>query len=226
MPEQELAEPHLLAVMIRRVMIICPWCGTNYLSFQSNCTNCGGVIPAPDETTPPSSVALDHLTAPPPAPRPISDSYIWRLLSADGWAITVFVLGLLGSIFTLLSVGLTLFVITAFVGIPFLILGIALLGSAIAGFAWRYQRAQKVVNCLRLGDATSGQIVEVQENYSVRVNGHHPWVIRYQFELNGKNYEGKVTTFNPVGQILQPGNPVSVLYLPDDPQWNSIYPHP
>lgn len=206
-------------------MIICPWCGTHYLSFQSNCTNCGGTIPLPEETTS-SSVVLDHLATPPPAPRPISDRYIWRLLSADGWAIAVFVLGLLGVIFTLVGAGLTIGLITAFVGVPMVILGITLLGLALGGFIWRYQRTQKVVNVLRLGESTSGQIMDIWENYSVRVNGRHPWIIRYQFRLDGKDYEGVVTTFNQVGPGIETGKTVSVLYLPDDPQWNSIYPHP
>lgn len=226
LPAAMLGERASLTALQRRIMIICPWCGTNYLSFQSNCTNCGGAIPAPIETPQSSSEPQDHPPAPPPAPRPISDRYIWRLLYADGWAIAVFVLGLLGVIFTLVSAWLTLGVITAFVGIPLMLMGIFMLSLAVAGFIWRYQRAQKIVNVLRLGEAASAQIVEVWENYSVRVNGRHPWVIRYQFQLNGKDFEGNVTTYNPVGKELQPGQPVSVLYLPDDPQWNSIYPHP
>lgn len=207
-------------------MITCPWCGTNYVSFQSNCTNCGGPIPASQAETFPSAGASDHFTAPPPAPRPISNKYVWRLLSSDGWAIVGFVFGLLGVIFTFVGAGLTLGIITAFVGIPFLILGIVFLGLAIGGLAWRYGKAQKIVDVLRMGEATSGQVQEVQENYSVRVNGRHPWMIRYQFQVNGQDYEGNVSTLNPVGQDIQTGKTVCVLYLNEDPRWNSIYPHP
>jgi hypothetical protein len=136
------------------------------------------------------------------------------------------VFGLLGIIFSLVGAGLTLAIITAFVGIPFLLLGIAFLGIAAAGLIWRYKQAQMVVNVLRSGEATRGQIVDVQENYSVQVNGRHPWVIRYQFQVNGQDYEGNITTLNSVGENLRTGKPVCILYLPTAPQWNSIYPHP
>lgn len=207
-------------------MITCPWCGTNYPSFQSNCMNCGGPIPVPEEESRPSSRLTAHPAAPPPAPRPISNKYVWRLLSSDGWAVAGFILGLMGIIFTLVGTGLTLGVVTAFVGIPFLVLGIIFLGLGIAALVWRYGIAQKIVNVLRLGTATSGQIVEVRENYSVEVNDRHPWVIRYRFQAFGQEYEGNVSTLNPVRQDIQAGTNVWVLYLPEDPKLNSIYPHP
>ena len=206
-------------------MIICPWCGTNYPVFQSNCKNCGGLLRAV-EVTAGSSVSTENTPAPPPAPRAISKSYVWRLLSTDGWAIAAFVFGLLGGIFSLVGVGLTIGIITAFVGVPFLLLGLAFLGIGGGVLNWRYKETQKVVNVLRVGEATSGKIVEVQENYSVRINGRYPWVIRYQFQVNGQNYEGKVSTLNPVGEKLQAGKVVCILYLQTAPQWNSIYPHP
>jgi hypothetical protein len=206
-------------------MVICPWCGTNYLSFQPNCDKCGGPLQLADEeiVSPDSD---EFLQTPPLPPRPISDRYVWRLLFNEGWWIATLVLGILGFVFFLVGAGLTLGVITDFVGIPFLILGI---GFLIAGGwvgVWRYQIAQKVVNVLRVGEATRGQIAETQQDYSVTVNGRSPWVIRFQFQVNGQTVEGKVSTFNPLGEYLQVGKAVSVLYLPADPKWSSIYPHP
>jgi hypothetical protein len=205
-------------------MTICPWCGTNYLVFQPNCKNCGGPLQAPEEKN--ASLSADNILAPPSAPRPISDNYVWRLLFADGWAAAAFIFGLLGVIFGFVGAGLTLGIITAIIGIPFLFLGLAFLGIGGWVLAWRYGEMRKVVNVLRVGEASRGQIVEAQENYSVRINGRYPWVIRYQFQVNGQNYEGKVTTLNPVGENLQAGKTVYVLYLPAAPQWSSIYPHP
>ena len=206
-------------------MIICPWCGTNYLTFQSNCRNCGGPLQLADEEIV-SSDSDEILQAPPLPPRPISERYVWRLLFNDGWWIATMVFGILGFVFFLVGAGLTLGMITAFVGIPFLFLGIGFLVAGGVVAVWRYQIARKVVNVLRVGEATRGQIVETQQDYSVTVNGRNPWVIRYQFQANGQNVEGKVTTFNPLGQHLQAGKAVSVLYLPVDPKWSSIYPHP
>ncbi len=161
-----------------------------------------------------------------PAPRPISNRYAWRLLSTDGWAIAAFVFVLLGFIFSLAGAGLTIGIITAFVGIPFLIFGLAFLGAGAGVFIWRYQEAQQGVKVLREGEATRGLIIETQENYSVAINGRHPWVIRYRFQANGQNQEGGVTTLNQPGEQLQAGKAVCVLYLPTSPKWNSIYPHP
>lgn len=205
-------------------MITCPWCGTSYAAFQSNCRNCGGPLQAPAEGSP--AGLPERPSAPPPPPRLIADSYAWRLLAADGWAITAGIFALLGAIFTFVGAALTIGIITAFVGIPFAGLGITFLGLGAAGLGWRYQEAQKVVTCLRLGEAVDGQIVSVDENYSVRVNGRHPWTITYQFLAGGRDYQGKVTTLNQPGPGLQPGRPACVLYLPNTPECNALYPHP
>ena len=206
-------------------MITCPWCGTNYLTFQPNCKNCGGTLQVVDEKII-TSVPTENLTTPPSAPRPISKRYVWRLLSTDGWSIGAFVFGLLGVIFSLVGAGLTIGIITAFVGLPFLLVGVTFIGIGGWVFIWRYQETQNVVNVLRDGEATRGQIVEIRENYSVSINGRHPWIIRYQFQANGQSQEGRVTTLNQPGQQLQAGKAVYVLYLPMAPKWSSIYPHP
>ena len=163
---------------------------------------------------------------PPAAPRAISQRYAWRLMSSDGWSIAAFVLALLGFIFTVVGAGLTLGLVTAFVGIPFLLLGLPLLVLGGGALIWRYQTAQKVVTVLREGQAARGEIVDLQENYSVTVNGRHPWVIQYGFQVNGEKYAGKVSTLNQPGRGMQPGKAVYILYLPAAPRWSSIYPHP
>jgi hypothetical protein len=205
-------------------LIICPWCGTNYLTFQPNCQNCGGPLEAKEEATSPGT--SEELPMPPAAPRPISNRYVWRCLSADGWWIAALVLGLLGFIFSLVGIGLTVAIITAIIGIPFLLFGLVFLGTGIAVFVWRYQRAQKVVSVLREGDVANGQIVDLQENYSVMINGRHPWVIDYEYQANGQTFTGNVTTLNRPGQQLQAGKAVRILYLASEPKWSSIYPHP
>jgi hypothetical protein len=51
-------------------------------------------------------------------------------------------------------------------------------------------------------------------------------MIEYQFTVNGRNYHGQVSTLNSLGGIFQAGKSVSVLYLPESPENNAIYPHP
>jgi hypothetical protein len=173
-----------------------------------------------------SPTSIEETIAPPPAPRLISGKYTWRLLFTNSWGIVALVFGLLGVIFGFVGAGLTLVIVTAFVGIPFLFIGLIFLVVALGVGTWPYYRARQVVNVLRIGESTQGQIIDVQKDYSVRVNRQHPWVIRYQFQVNGQNYEGNVRTLNPVGASLQTGKTVCILYLPNAPQWNSIYPHP
>ncbi len=204
-------------------MITCPWCGTNYPIFQTNCTNCGGPLPAVDEKI---SSSGEDIPTPPLAPRSISAKYAWRLLFTKGWSIAASIFCLLGVIFSLLGAALTVAIVTAFVGIPFLLIGLAFLVAGGGILLWQYQEAQKIVSVLREGEATRGQIIDVQENYYTRVNGRHPWIVRYQFQVNGQSHEGMVTTWNQPGQQLQVGKSVCILYLPTAPKWSSIYPHP
>ena len=206
-------------------MITCPWCGTSYTEFQSNCKNCGGTLPPTEAATGPA-VSNRSIPVPPPAPREISNRYAWRLMTTDGWSIAAFVFTLLGGIFGMVGAGLTLGFVTAFIGIPFMALALAWLVLGVSLLIWRYNRFQKVVEVLRDGVSAAGEIVDVQENYSVRINHRHPWVIRYQFQFNGQTYTGEVSTLNPAANEFQAGNAVCVLYLQADPQWNCIYPHP
>lgn len=166
------------------------------------------------------------LLMPPPAPRPIADRYVWRLLLTDGWAISALVFGLLGAIFTLVGVPLTAGIVTAFVGIPFAVVGLLFLVAGAAMAEWRYQEAKKTMDVLRVGDVAEGKISQVEQNFHVRVNMRNPWVIRYQFRMGGQSYEGQVSTFNTPGPALQPGQPAYVLYLPQAPDRNVLYPHP
>ena len=199
-------------------MITCPWCGTNYTVFQNNCKNCGGPLPLPAEEAAEPSVA--DLPEPPPPPRVFKDSFVWRKLGSDGWAIAAGVFLLLGVIFTLVGIPL-IFVV---VGIVFVPLGLLFLGAGAPILIWRYNQAQQTLNVLRVGEAMLGDIVDVTENYAVTVNNRHPWTITYSFRVDDQQYEGKTTTLRPVGFTHQPGQPTYILYLEDDPTQNTIYP--
>jgi len=163
---------------------------------------------------------------PPPAPRPIADNYAWKLIFSDGWAITSLIFLFIGGIFTLVGGGLTLGIVTAFVGIPFLLLGIGFLVAGVIILRQRLQKAQATVNVLREGQDVLGQVTSVDMNYSVRVNGRHPWTIRYSFQAAGKNYEGQVTTLNEPNSSLKRGTDAYILYLSETPENNALYPHP
>ncbi len=205
-------------------MITCPWCGTNYVAFQPNCGNCGGALPLPPEMAAPE--APGQIAAPPPPPREMPRYHAWRLLATDGGAIAGGILLLLGGIFAVLGLALTIAAVTAFVGIPFGVLGVILLlvGGALV---WtRYRAAAQVVDILRTGDAALGVVTHATESYHVQINGRFPWTIGYRFQAQGRAYEGQVTTLSRPEVDRQPGKPVYVLYRRDNPTQNTIYPNP
>lgn len=203
-------------------MITCPWCGTSYAVFQSNCSQCGGPI-APPEVI---ESAGDSPIAPPAAPRPISDSYALKLISSDGWAIVGLVFLLMGIIFAPLGLIMTLGVITAFVGVPFFLLGLIFLIASASVIIWRYRLSRQQVQVLKWGEAAVGEVINLQEDYSVRINGRCPWSIDYQYGVNGQTYQGRVTTLSQPGSRLQQGRQVYVLYMGENPTLSSLYPHP
>ncbi len=203
-------------------MITCPWCGTSYPAFQSNCSRCGGSIPPPHVT----EGVEETLLAPPGAPRDISSTYAFRLMLSDGWSIASLALTLIGAIFTGLGLALTLAIVTAFVGIPFLLLGLVFFIPGAAVLFWRYREFQKQVLVLKWGDAILGSVAGLQENYSVMVDDRHPWSIDYHYEVGGYQYSGKLSTLNQPGDRLQPGRQVYVLYSRDNPGLSSLYPRP
>ena len=203
-------------------MVTCPWCGTAYQVFQPDCSKCGGPIHPPEVVAAAGSAPL----APPAAPRPISDSYAFKLMSTDGCSIAGLVLLMMGIIFAPLGLILTLGVITAFVGLPFLGLGLVFLAASAGLLIWRYRLFKNQVQVLKWGTATLGGITGLQQNYSVQVNGRNPWTIQYQYLANGRPFTGQVTTLSQPGSQLQPGCQVYVLYMPQDPSISSLYPHP
>ena len=203
-------------------MVTCPWCGTSYAVFQPNCSQCGGPIHPPEVM----EAAGEAPIAPPAAPRPISDSYAFKLMVSDGWSIASAVFVLLGGIFAVVGFGLTLGIITAIIGLPFFLLGLIFLAAGVGGLVWRYQGCQKQVQILKWGEAALGSVTDLQENGAVTVNGRHPWSIAYQYQANGQHYDGRVATLNWPTSRLQPGRQVYVLYMRDTPALSSLYPHP
>lgn len=172
------------------------------------------------------SAAEPVLITPPPPPRPIADSYVWKLMGSDGMSIVGFVFALIGGIFFIIGFGLTLGIITAFVGIPFALFGLAFGAGGLALLHSRYNEMRKLVNVLRHGQPVRGQIVSAEANTSITVNGRNPWNITYKFQVNGREYAGKVSTLNVPEPELEPGRPATILYLPESPELNALYPHP
>ena len=207
-------------------MVTCAWCGTHYNQFQSNCKNCGATLPLPEAVREAEQrgLAAGPGPAPPPAPRSVPRNYLSRQLLTDGGAIAGGVLALIGSIFTVVGGVLTVVVVTAFVGIPFLLLGV-LMGAAGAGLLyWRYKWVRTRMDVLESGRAAEGEITNVFENRSVEVNGRHPWVVAYTFRTSSGQFDGQASTLSRLPPHLQPGARVHVLFNHLRPAENVLYP--
>jgi hypothetical protein len=163
---------------------------------------------------------------PSPPPRAISDNYRWKLMVADAWSQGAFVIALLGAFFMFLGLALTIAVVTAFVGLPFLGIGVLCFGGGGYILYSRYQETLKAVDILRYGEAVIGQVTGVNTNYSVTINGRNPLTIGYQFRVEGTDYQSTVTTLNHLDLQFHSGQAVCVLYLVNAPEYSSLYPHP
>jgi membrane protein implicated in regulation of membrane protease activity len=205
-------------------MITCPWCGTNYTSFQPNCHNCGGSLPLPPEVT--ITPSARSLVAPSPPPREVPRRALWHIMSSDYWADVGLILSLFGLVFALISIPVAVSLVTTCVGLPFLGLGLLLLCVGIAVLVGRCSMAQQTVEVLRQGEGVVGEIVSVVQNYQVSVNGRHPWTVEYDYEVEGRRYGAEVNTLSRPDLSKEPGSRVYVLFMRDDPSQSTIYPSP
>ena len=131
---------------------------------------------------------------------------------------------LIGVIFTLVGGVLTVLVVTAFVGIPFLLLGLVMDAVGVVVFYWRYKLVRVRMDVLESGSAAEGDVATVFENLSVEVNRRHPWVVEYTFRTPAGQFDGKASTLSRLPSHLQPGARVHVLYNRERPAENVLYP--
>jgi len=55
------------------------------------------------------------------------------------------------------------------------------------------RNAQRKIQAYRLGDATTGVLVDVYRDQSVTVNGRNPWTLENEFNVVGAVYSVKAT---------------------------------
>jgi len=209
--------------------LTCPWCDVSYTDFQPKCPNCGGGLPPPPQDEVETglnfsfSSVVEPLSPPPPAPRSVPNNYIWRQLMTDAGGIVALVFLILGTVFTLVGGVATLTIVGAFVGIPFLILGIIFLAVAIPLMLNRHKKVSQMRHVLETGELISGQLVSLERNHSVRVNGRYPWALTYRFQVAGQEYTNKTHTLDRPGEQFQPGQSVYIFYRLEDPGQNLLY---
>lgn len=163
---------------------------------------------------------------PPPPPRPLASNFVMRLLLIDAWAIATFVILLLGLPFVLLELGLALVSVTAPIGTMFLGIGLLFIMGGVALLFWRYQKAAQKARAYHTGEAVEGKFVQLEKIMYIRALNRRPWKIQYQFHVDGQMVTGEARTWAQPGDALQPGQHAYVLYLPQEPEANALYPNP
>ncbi len=137
-----------------------------------------------------------------------------REFLSSGVGVAGLVLAILGTVFTLVGFGLAMFVRAQVLGIVFLCVGSANLTVAVLLVMSRLGTLRQRARLLESGYETPGTIVEFAENPLVRVNGRRPWVVRYRYEVEGREHRGSETMMDPpVGYAV--GASVVVMYDPD-----------
>jgi len=159
----------------------------------------------------------------PPAPRAIPGRRIWWLVLTDGMWVGALILMVLGGFFAFVG---AMFTRENLIGLLFLLIGLGILGGGVFMLYRRIRDAVQAVQLQRTGESARGQISDVRPNYRVAINGQHPWIIRYTYQVQGQTLEGKLSTMKFMGGGVQPGRAVWVLYRADQPAKSTLYPHP
>ena len=84
--------------------------------------------------------------------------------------------------------------------------------------------ALRQIDALTRGHVAEGQLIGVRPDLSETINGRNPYRIDYVFYVNGQPLGGSTKGWDIVNMRRQPGEPLWVVFLPEDPTTNSIWP--
>jgi hypothetical protein len=194
----------------------CAWCGAFYAARPGpTCSRCGGPLPSPP--------GPERGPAPPFTPRSLPAGFKRKAL------ITGNVISLVGLVFVVTGVfvaGLGLMLMSLDDPKVWLAVASGLLFSAlgvwIVWLGWR--GASRRLRALEWGDTAKGELLSLQPDTSEEINGRNPWRIDFTFEVRGEKQVGSVSCWDPSTELRQPGEPVWVVYDPEDPRRSALWP--
>lgn len=94
----------------------------------------------------------------------------------------------------------------------------------LAMFAGAVRSNRREVAAFTHGVPTRATVVYSGPDTTTKINGRHPRIVRWRFELDGREYTGSLSGFE-LGSLeaLVEGEEVPVLYLPENPSINTLY---
>lgn len=146
---------------------------------------------------------------------------------ASGSGVVALVFSILGLAFLAGGAGIALVRLASWgepnwiVGVTFLGLGAAF--AAVGGMlGWRrIASLRRREALLKFGMPAIATVTFAEPNASVRVNRRHPWIVRYEYDVGGRRYQGTESTFDlPRG--LAPGAQVGIRYDREDPRRSAL----
>jgi hypothetical protein len=136
-----------------------------------------------------------------------------REFLTSGLGIVALVFTILGVVFTGTGLVLALNVWPESIGITVLCSGGSILAVGLVLGAIRLSALRRRAWLLVTGLESRGTIVDLAQNTLVRLNGRHPWVVRYRYEVQGCEYRGRETMMDLPTEYEQ-GATVAVIYDP------------
>ncbi len=170
---------------------------------------------------------MDRGAAPPPAPRVLPAPYRRSVMVGRN------ILTILGIVFS--SIGIPFLVVggivavaaargTFVLAIVFGSLGVMFAAIGVPMLLTGLGRGRQKLAALEHGAAAEGELVSVELNTSVRINGRSPWAIEYSFPAGGTVVRGTAQSFSRHDGERKAGDRVWVVYLPADPGTSTLWP--
>lgn len=198
-------------------MYTCPICKAKYREYQSTCANCHAGIPIPNQQKLPSS-----LSSP---PRKVSPEYEYKLRYKNN---IFFKIG-----FSFLTIGLLIGIIFPIVGyriheVLFIMIGLIFLilfpSIGLTLLYKSYDNSNKILDAIQNGIQTSAEIIDMYFDNSIKMNGNFPFCIVYKFNIEKDTFVGKAYSKKAIMKAKKIGDIISVVYLKEEPNTNTIYP--
>ena len=164
----------------------------------------------------PPPPGMDAGPAPPPRPRVLPKGFAKRVGFTHNWMLLI---GLGCCFMGLTMIGALLQRLWA--GVLPVLLFAAGIGCVVQGV----KKALRVLDAFRNGVPIKGLVSSVKEDGTTTVNGKHPWIIVYTFEMEGHPRQGRAVTFDAeTANRLWGKAPVWVLAVEGNPERNTLYP--
>jgi hypothetical protein len=103
----------------------------------------------------------------------------------------------------------------------FVLLGPAL-GAILIFFTVRSNRRE--IRAFIHGQPITARVVFAGTETRVKMNGRNPFVVRWEFIVEGRSFKGSVSSMErPLIEPLMRQKELTVLYVPDNPRVNTVY---